>query len=145
MRSRGQSFCPSRFTVWTRTKATLGFPGSSLSKQSACIAGDGDQCLGSGRCPREVNGNPLRYSCLENSTNRGAWWATVHGGQELNLVTQELNLVTKPPSPPKATLNNTSAPSTLDFSLWGAFQRTLEERSPDMAQEPALSAFSTLT
>ena len=25
------------------------------------------------------NGNPLQYSCLENSTERGAWWATVHG------------------------------------------------------------------
>ena len=32
-----------------------------------------------GRSPAERNGNPLQYSCLENSTNRGAWWATVHG------------------------------------------------------------------
>ena len=29
--------------------------------------------------PGEGNGFPLRYSCLENSTDRGAWWATVHG------------------------------------------------------------------
>ena len=34
---------------------------------------------GSGRSPREGNGNPLQYSCLENPTDRGAWWATVHG------------------------------------------------------------------
>ena len=34
---------------------------------------------GSGRSPGEGNGNPLQYSCLENSTDRGAWWATVHG------------------------------------------------------------------
>ena len=27
------------------------------------------------------NGNPHQYSCLENPTDRGAWWATVHGGQ----------------------------------------------------------------
>ena len=32
-----------------------------------------------GRSPREGNGNPLQYSCLENSMDGGAWWATVHG------------------------------------------------------------------
>ena len=32
-----------------------------------------------GRSPGERNGNPLQYSCLKNSTDRGAWWATVHG------------------------------------------------------------------
>ena len=31
------------------------------------------------RSSREGNGNPLQYSCLENSMDRGAWWATVHG------------------------------------------------------------------
>ena len=35
-----------------------------------------------GRCPREGNGNPLQYSCLENPTDRGAWQATVHGVTE---------------------------------------------------------------
>ena len=35
--------------------------------------------LGQERCPGEGNGNPLQYSCLENATDRGAWWATVHG------------------------------------------------------------------
>ena len=34
---------------------------------------------GWGRSPRGWNGNPLQYSCLENSMGRGAWWATVHG------------------------------------------------------------------
>ena len=34
---------------------------------------------GWGRAPREGNGYPLQYSCLENSTDRGAWWATVLG------------------------------------------------------------------
>ena len=32
-----------------------------------------------GRSPGEGNGNPLQYSCLENSMDRGAWWITVHG------------------------------------------------------------------
>ena len=34
---------------------------------------------GSGRSPGEGNGNPLQCSCLGNSMDRGAWWATVHG------------------------------------------------------------------
>jgi len=34
---------------------------------------------GSGRSLGRGHGNPLQYSCLENSMNRGAWWATVHG------------------------------------------------------------------
>ena len=34
---------------------------------------------GSGRSPAVGNGNPLQYSCLENSMERAAWWATVHG------------------------------------------------------------------
>ena len=29
--------------------------------------------------PGEGNGNPLHYSCMENSMDKGAWWATVHG------------------------------------------------------------------
>ena len=33
---------------------------------------------GLGKSPGEGNGNPLQYSCLENSMDRGAWWATVH-------------------------------------------------------------------
>ena len=34
---------------------------------------------GSGRSPGEGNGNPFQYSCLKNATDRGAWWAIVHG------------------------------------------------------------------
>ena len=33
------------------------------------------------KIPGVGNGNPLQYSCLENSMDRGAWWATVHGSQ----------------------------------------------------------------
>ena len=57
----------------------LGFPGGSEGKASACNAGDLGSIPGSGRSPGEGNGNPLQYSCLENSMDRGAWWATVHG------------------------------------------------------------------
>ena len=57
----------------------MGFPGGSDSKESACNAGDLCSIPGSGRSPGEGNGDPLQYSCLENSMDRGAWWATVHG------------------------------------------------------------------
>ena len=60
----------------------LGFPGGSDSKESACNAGDLGSIPGLGRSPGEGNGNPLWYSCLENSIDRGAWWATVHGVAE---------------------------------------------------------------
>ena len=57
----------------------LGFPGGSDAKVSACNAGDPGLIPGSGRSPGEGNGNPLQYSCLENSMDRGALQATVHG------------------------------------------------------------------
>ena len=57
----------------------LGFPGGSDGKESYCNAGDLGLIPGLGRSPGEGNGNPLQLSCLENSMDRGAWWATVHG------------------------------------------------------------------
>ena len=53
----------------------LGFPGGSDSKESTCNLGDLGSISGSGRFPGEGNGYPLQYSCLENSKDRGAWWA----------------------------------------------------------------------
>ena len=52
-----------------------------MVKNLAASAGDGRDAgsvPGSGRSPGEGNGYPLQYSCLENSLDRGAWWATVH-------------------------------------------------------------------
>ena len=56
-----------------------GIPGGSDSKASACNAGDLGSIPGSGRSPGEGNGNPVKYSCLENPMDGEAWWATVHG------------------------------------------------------------------
>ena len=53
--------------------------GGSDGKVSAYNTGDPGSVPGSGRPPREGNGNPLQYSCLENSMDGGAWKATVHG------------------------------------------------------------------
>ena len=57
------------------------FPGGSEVKVSACNAGDLGSIPGLGKSLGEGNGNPLQYSCLENPTDGGAWWATVHGLQ----------------------------------------------------------------
>ena len=58
------------------------FPGGTVGKEPTCQC---QRCkrLGSipglGRSPGRGPGNPLQYSCLKNPTDRGAWWATVHG------------------------------------------------------------------
>ena len=58
---------------------TLSFPSGTDGKESAGNVGDLGLIHGSGKSPREENGNRLQYSCLENPMDRGAWWATVHG------------------------------------------------------------------
>ena len=57
----------------------LGFPGSSDGKESPCHAGNLGLIPGSGRSLGEKNDYPVQHSCLENSMDREAWWATVHG------------------------------------------------------------------
>ena len=62
---------------WSR-----GFPGGLVVKNQPANAGDlrdVGSISGFGGSPREGNGNPLQYSCQENSKDRGAWWVTVHG------------------------------------------------------------------
>ena len=51
----------------------------TVSKESACNAGDPGSIPGSGRPSGEGNGNPLQYFCPENPIHRGNWWATAHG------------------------------------------------------------------
>ena len=45
-------------------------------------SGDIGSIPGPGRSPGDGNGNPLQYSCLGNSMDRGTWWSTVHGGHK---------------------------------------------------------------
>ena len=56
--------------------------GGSDGKKSVCQAGDPGLIPGLVKSPGEGNGNPLQYSCLENSMDRGAWRATFHGVTE---------------------------------------------------------------
>ena len=59
----------------------MGFSGGSVVKNPPANAGDRDAGLipGVGRFPGVENGNPLQYSCEENSTQRGTWWTRIHG------------------------------------------------------------------
>jgi len=63
-------------------------------KKSTYNAGDSGPVPGSGRSPEEGNGNPLRYSCLENPMHRGAWRATVHGVTKSPIQLSDLNTTT---------------------------------------------------
>ena len=71
------------YSLWLNN---IPLPSGSNGKISTCNTGDRGLIPESGRSPGEGNGNPLQYSCLENSMNRGTWWATVHG------VTKSLNM-----------------------------------------------------
>ena len=62
-------------------QTTTQLPGGSNGKASAYNVGDLGSIPGSGRSWKG-NGNLLQYSCLENPMDRGAWWATVHGGHK---------------------------------------------------------------
>ena len=89
MRLRAQHSIPKLNTVVNKTTTTTFMKSVMLfflhilrwlsGKESACNAGDASLILGSGRSPEEGNGNPLQYSCLGNTMDNGAWWATVHG------------------------------------------------------------------
>ena len=64
----------------------MGFPSSLAGKESTCNVGDLGLIPGLGRSPGKGIGNPLKYSCLENSMDREVWRATVHGvAKELDM------------------------------------------------------------
>ena len=74
---RPRGFCWNQSAVIIQ-KQPVGSSDSD-SKESACNAGDPGSVPGSGRSPGEGNGYPLPYSFLENSMDKVAWQATVHG------------------------------------------------------------------
>ena len=68
-----------------RPALCTGFPSGSDGKASACNAGDLGLSVGWEDPLEKENGNPLQYSCLENSLDGGAWLATVQGSQRVGL------------------------------------------------------------
>ena len=73
----------------------MSFPGGSDGEEYACNAGDSGLIPGSERSPGEGNGNPLRYSCLENPTERGPWRAPVHGASQSQKRLKQLSTHTR--------------------------------------------------
>ena len=71
---------------------SFGFPGGSDGKESVCNAAGLGLIHGSRRSLGEGNSYPLKYSCLENSIDRGAWQATVHGVAKESDMTERLSL-----------------------------------------------------
>ena len=63
-----------------------GSPGDSVVKNLTANAGHMGLIPVLGKFPGEGNGNPLQHSCLGNPTDRGGWWATVHGIAESNSI-----------------------------------------------------------
>ena len=65
-----------------RSRHKVSFPDGSAGKESACQCRRHQRC-GFNPCIRKIpgaeNGNPLQHSCLENSMDKGAWWAAVSG------------------------------------------------------------------
>ena len=96
--SRRLSFLPWVFSAlllnisWLYVLEFKGFPVGSDGKESTCSAADLCLISGLGRSPGKGNGNPLLYSCLENSLNRGAWWVTVYRVTKSN-TTEWLTLI----------------------------------------------------
>ena len=70
------------------SKFYMGKPRWLSGKESICQSGDVGSISGSGRSLGEENGNPLRYSCLGNPVDRGAWQVTVHGVAEESDMTE---------------------------------------------------------
>ena len=71
-----------------------GFPDGSVIKNLPANAGDMGSIPELGRSPGEGNGNLLQYSCLENSTDRGAWRATVHRIPKSRIRLSDLTTIT---------------------------------------------------
>ena len=74
-----QVFNPVELPTKFLSVLTDGLPWGSDGKESACNAGDPGSILGLERSPAGAHGNPLQYSCLENSMDRGGWRPVVHG------------------------------------------------------------------
>ena len=68
-----------RLLFGRKALTNLGFPGGSDGQETTCNVGDLGSIPELEKFPGEGNGNPLQHSCLENSMDRGTWWAPVHG------------------------------------------------------------------
>ena len=78
----------------TTVSCRMGFPQGLVVKDLPANAGELGLIPGSGRYPKEWNGNSLQYSCLRNPMDRGAWWATIHQFSSVQSLSQVWFFVT---------------------------------------------------
>ena len=69
----------------------MAFPGGTVVQNPSANVGDAGSIPGLGRSTGEGNDNSLQYSCLKNSMDRGAWWATVHETAKESDMNYQLN------------------------------------------------------
>ena len=74
-----------RLSSSSSSRKRQGLPWWISGKESTCQCRRHSLVPGLGRCPGGGNGNPVQYSCLENSMDRGAWLVTLHGVSESNM------------------------------------------------------------
>ena len=91
----------SAFLEWEEGKMQKGTQIRNLGIEQLLRNKDAGLITGSGRSPGGENGNPLQYSCLENSMDKGAWRAPVHGVAKSQIRLKQLSTHTQemPPSP----------------------------------------------
>ena len=118
--------------VFASTSSPLeGFSGSSVVKNPPANTREAGLIPGSQRSSGGGNGNPLQYSCLENSIDRGAWRATVHGVTKESDTTQWLN-----------SNNNKEQGGGFTPSLFTTWARTFATSSRGVSSHPHISSMS---
>ena len=101
---------------------------------SAGDAEDANLILGLGRCPGEGKGNPFQYSCLGKPMDRGAWWATVHGGPKESDTTDHTHTHTH---------THTQATTSISIhEVWFVDKRT--QRAKDISPSPKAQELGAL-
>ena len=134
---------PSR---WSWGFQYLGDFNGSDGKESAVNAGDLGSVPGLGRSPGGGNGNPLQYFCLDNSMDRGAWWATVYESERVGHDRVANSFIFKTicssgkwngvgPYGPSPRLPSPLARSSTCFCLWKSFNQRLNLVSQRLSYE----------
>ena len=119
-----QYWTKKKWKIWT-DQLKAGFPGGLDGKEFTYTAGDVGQISGWDDPLEKGTVYPLQYSCLENSMDRGAYWATVHGVTKSQTWTERLALSLSIISNETEVVINNKSPGPVGFT--GKFYRTFRD------------------